>query len=360
MCPHYDWCGGCTMQDIEYYAQLSWKGRFVTDALARIGGASPPEAILHPSPRETQYRNRLTFTAVRLGGGRIKAGFHRLDAPGRIEDVDGRCVLPEPVISRVWDELRSRWGRQGARLPNGRRLRLTLRSVGEGDVLMFIEGGGGGGDAEALISEIPELQSIWHRRTGSDHEPRLLAGRPYLSESWHGEDVTVQPAGFLQVNRMAAERLHVHVIAECMPAGGKRVIDAYCGAGAVGRCLAREGALVVGIDADPEAGRMLESDEADGFQLLGGRVEDLISDVLPAEIVVLNPPRSGVRPQVIESLLRHPPELLLYVSCDPATLARDVRLLGASYEISGVHVFDLFPQTSRAETALTLARVEMA
>lgn len=358
MCPHYHWCGGCTMQHLEYSAQLSWKARFVTDALARIGGSSPPEATVHPSPRETRYRNRVTFTAVRLGGGRIKAGFHRLDAPGRIEDVDGRCVLPEPVISEVWDQLRARWGDQGERLPNGRRLRLTLRSVGEREVLMFVEGGGGGGDAEALISEIPELRSIWHRREGSQDEPRLLAGSQQLAESWHGAVVTVQPAGFLQVNRMAAEQLHAHVLTQCVPAGGKRVIDAYCGAGSVGRHLAREGAIVVGIDADPEAGRMLHRDGVEGFQLLVGTVEDLISGLLPAEIVVLNPPRSGVRPRVIEALLRNPPERILYVSCDPATLARDVGRLGASYQISRLHVFDLFPQTSRVETALTLDRVE--
>jgi len=356
VCPHYDRCGGCTMQHMEYDTALAWKGRFVMDALTRIGRRSPPPATIHPSPSQTQYRNRITFTVVRSGSGRITAGFHRLDEPGTIEDVDARCVLPEPVISEVWGQLRSCWGPGGARLPGGPRLRLTLRSIAERDVLMLVEGGDDDGDPEGLISDIPQLSSIWSQPQGADDRPVLLAGEQDLMEQWYGEDTMVRPAAFLQVNRGAAKMLHEHVLAQCMPATEKRVIDAYCGSGAVGRNLAREGATVTGIDADPEAGQMHGSDTIAGFRMLTGRVEDLIVGSLPADLVVLNPPRAGVRPPVIEALQKNPPARVVYVSCDPATLARDVRRLGPTYQISQIHVFDLFPQTSRVEAVLALDR----
>ena len=129
-CPLYDRCGGCALQHLGYTAQRHWKGRIVADALERLGGfdgVEPPEVV--PSPRELHYRDRLSFTLRRLRSGRVVAGFHQLHAAHRVLEVDDECLLGEPPLARTWSALRAVWGPGARRLPDGGRLRLTLRIV---------------------------------------------------------------------------------------------------------------------------------------------------------------------------------------------------------------------------------------
>lgn len=361
-CPHYARCGGCTLEHLDYPAQLRAKARLVGDALERIGGrAALPTVEVHPSSREVRYRNRVSFTLRRLPGG-VVAGFHELENPSRILDVDGRCLLPEEPIARVWDALRAAWGPGADRLPPGRELRLTLRSVAGGEVILLVEGGGGGGDsarssAQELVRAIAPLHAIWHREEGVDAGgATLLAGDGGLEEVWYGERYPVRPGAFLQVNREAAEDLHDLTLRELGAPRGRRVVDAYCGVGVYARRMARHGANAVGIELDPGAVEMARDRSVEGCEILQGRVEDRLSEVLPAELVVLNPPRAGVAAGVMETLSNAAPARIVYVSCDPATLARDVARLGADYGIGRIQLFDLFPQTAHVETVLTLDR----
>jgi 23S rRNA (uracil1939-C5)-methyltransferase len=389
LCPYYDRCGGCTLEHLTYEAQLREKGRMVVDALVRIGKRSDlPEPELHPSPRETRYRNRITVTLRRLRGRRVVAGFHELDAPDRILDVDGRCLLPEEPVARAWDGLRAAWGSAAERLPGGRELRLTLRAVEHEAVILLVEGGTGGGAAELILEEVPALRAIWARE--EDEEPILLAGEAEVEESWYGERVPVRPGAFLQVNRDAAAHLQDLVLREAGAPRGRTIVDAYCGFGLYGRRLARHGGRTVGIEADAGAVAMAGSRPVEGFTLLEGRVEDRIGEALPADLVILNPPRSGVADGVMERIgaggpaaaagsdaenapvgsdAEHAPagehappgdaapQRVIYVSCDPATLARDGARRGEEYRIARLQVVDLFPQTAHVETVLTLDRV---
>ena len=358
-CPHYELCGGCTLQHLTYPAQVKLKEKLVRDALERIGRVErlPPHSV-HPSPKETRYRNRVTLTLIRSPAGKVTAGFHRVETLGSIIDVDGRCLLPEEPIPDVWDGLREHWGAEASRLPRGTRLRLTLRVVGKSGVLLLIDGGEDSGDPEALISDVPGLHSIWHRRARSLGGPKLLAGEPRPWEVWHGERVEIGPASFLQINREAAEQLFSQVVAEAGPVRGKRVIDAYCGFGALGRRLALDGATVTGIEVDRQAVQASSKHAPPSFRILEGKVEELLPQVLPADLVVLNPPRIGVEPSVTECLKKARPDRIVYVSCDAPTLSRDVRRIGDSYRVSRLQVCDLFPQTSHTETVLTLERSE--
>ena len=374
-CPHYERCGGCTLEHLEYGAQLQAKSQLVTDALERIGGREElPEVEGYASPREFRYRNRVTFTLLRIASlpGGVVAGFHELERPGRIVDVDGRCLLPEEPVTRVWEGIRGAWGPAASRLPEGRELRLTLRGTAAGEVLLLVQGGGPDlGDPEALLGEVEGLVAIWHREgtgegtpdggteRGAD-EPRLLAGVGELEESWFGERYPVWPGVFLQANRDAAEILHELVLRELGAPKGRRVVDAYCGVGVYGRRMARHGAEVVGIEAAPQAVAVARERPVEGFQVVEGRVEDELSGLLPADLVILNPPRVGVADGVMQELARKGPERVVYVSCDPATLARDVARLGDGYRIRRIQAFDLFPQTSHVETVLTLDRREGA
>jgi len=143
------------------------------------------------------------------------------------------------------------------------------------------------------------------------------------------------------------------------PAPGQAV-DAYCGIGVYGRALARQGWRVQGIELDADACAGARHGAPAGFTVREGRVEEHLSDALPADLVVLNPPRAGLDERIPPVLTRHRPGRIVYVSCDPATLARDVGRLRGAYSVTGLSSFDLFPQTSHVETVAVLSTVEGA
>lgn len=355
-CPHYARCGGCSLEHLGYEAQLRAKSVIAAETLARVGGedVGPPRVI--PSPSEFRYRNRVTFTLRRTGGGRVVAGFHALEEPDRIVDLDGRCLLPEGAISEAWQALRVAWGEGASLLPRGRQLRLTLRTTASGDLALLIEGGQGDGDAGALLERVPGLRSVWRVEPGAT---RLLAGAAELLESWNGEEVRLRGGAFLQGNRAAAALLEAHVREIAGEVEGVRVVDAYCGVGLHARRLARAGARVVGIELD--AGAVAEARRAaPEAEFIAGPVEAHLGAQLPVGLVILNPPRTGISPEVAAALVGNPPTRLVYVSCNPATLARDLRRLAPALVLDGVLCFDLFPQTAHVETVARLRRQDAA
>lgn len=372
-CPFQSRCGSCPLEHLEYEAQLRAKRTMVVDALERIGGLETlPPVEVHPSPREFRYRNRVTFHLRRLRAGRVVAGFHELERPGRIVDVDGGCLLPEEPIARCWDELRELWGPRANRLPPGGSLRLTLRATSDGQVLLLVDGPGRKENPEGsqaprskvdleamkegaaeLVDRLPALAAVWWQDE-VEGGPVLLAGVEPVEEQWLGESYSIRPGAFLQVNREGAEILHDLVLRELGAPRGRRVVDAYCGAGVYGRRMARHGGLAVGIEADPGAAAMARQRAPDGFTVLEGLVEDRLPEALPADLVVLNPPRTGVAPEVAEALAASAPQRIVYVSCDAATLARDLVRLGSRYAPTRIQLVDLFPQTAHVETVLTL------
>jgi 23S rRNA (uracil1939-C5)-methyltransferase len=355
-CPFYAECGGCTLEHLRYEAQLRAKGRIVADALTRIGGiaAEPPEVV--PSPSEHRYRNRVSFALRRIGRGEVVAGFHALGDPDRIVDLDGRCLLPEEPIARVWDAIRAGWGPEARLLPSGDQLRLTLRGSAAGEVSLLVEGGFSPGRPQELIDAVPGLAAVWHRPGAAP--PSLVAGAPGLPETWGDETVELSGAAFLQVNRGAAALLEAHVLERVGDPAGLRVVDAYCGVGLHARRLARAGASVVGIELDPEAVAAARRGAPAGAVFVEGPVEALLPAHLPADLVILNPPRAGVAPEVAEALAATPPRRIVYVSCDPATLARDLKRLGERFRLESVRSFDLFPQTAHVETVVVLSSHE--
>ena len=349
-CPHYDRCGGCTLEHMVYEAQLEAKGRLVADALQRIGKLSvgPPEVV--PSPREFRYRNRVSFTLRRERGG-VVAGFHELDRPDRIFNVTEACLLPEEPVAEAWGALRQAWGEDAHRLPSGDELRLTLRGTRAGAVSLAIDGGYAPGRPEDLVQRVGLLEAVWHRPEGAG-EYRLLAGTG-VEDRWTDEELELSGDVFTQVNRDAAALLEEHVLHRLRETGPARLLDAYCGVGLYARRLEREGVDVVGIEAHPDAVRQARDAVGDA-RVLEGRVEDRIAEVLPVDAVILNPPRTGLDPAVVEALREQPPQTILYVSCDPATLARDLKRLGEDFRLTGIRAFDLFPQTAHVETVVEL------
>jgi 23S rRNA (uracil1939-C5)-methyltransferase len=371
-CPLYDRCGGCTVQHLTYEAQLAAKAHVVGEALRRIGAREVENPHVEPAVSEVAYRSRVTYTLRRRPGGGVLAGYHAVDRPERLVDIHDECLLPEPIIQKVWVALRGAWGEGAARLPAGESLRLTLRSA-EGGVVLTVDSdrGDGGvgatdGDPGGLVAEIPELLAIWRGRTGSA-SPRLLAGSPDTVTRWQGFSIPIRTSAFVQVNRAGADMLHEATLRELGAAPrGLRVVDAYCGSGVFGRRLAHHGARVIGIELDPEgaeAARLGEGDlerEGEGsFRVLEGPVEDRLQEALPADVVLVNPPRGGLHPRVPALLREARVPRILYVSCDPATLARDLERLGPGYALRVAKAFDLFPMTSHVETLVVLERADL-
>ncbi|MBR9990175.1 MAG: class I SAM-dependent RNA methyltransferase [Gemmatimonadetes bacterium] len=351
-CRFYARCGGCTLEHLSYEAQLSAKAGIVAAALTRIGGLTVTEPDVVASPRQLRYRNRVSFTLVRLRDGSVRAGFHELQRPDRVIDIDEACLMPEETVAHAWGGIRRAWGRGAARLPSGDRLRLTLRGTAGGRTSLLVQGGYSEGRPGELIERVESLDAIWHQPR-ADEPPILLAGMPEVTESWHGEDVQLGGALFLQVNREAAALLEDHVVELAGDVEDQIVVDAYCGVGLHARRFARAGARVYGIELDPhavsEARRAVHS-----ASFTAARVEDALPDMLPASLVILNPPRAGVDERALAALVETRPSRIIYISCDPATLARDLQRLTPAFDVRSVRCFDLFPQTAHVETVVEM------
>ena len=352
-CPHFGVCGGCAFQHVPYETQLTWKGRFVEDAFRRLGGVDLAEPVsVEPSPLAYEYRNRVTFTVAHRGG-RIHAGLRQASRPGRVVDVES-CLLAHPAVSDVWPRLREALVRSRALKP-GKVARVTVRRVTDGVVLVWAPECPGGDPG--VFSAIEGVVEVWEDgRRG----PRRLHGDRETTETWFGEEIEVPGPAFTQVNDAAGHHL-LQAVVEAVVAGvgdpeGKQVVDAYAGISVTGRRIAALGGHVVAIEREHWAVEAARRNAAGAFEAREGPVEALLDGALPADLVILNPPRSGVTEDVTKCLAEKGPATILYVSCDPATLARDVARLADAYSVGSVRAFDLFPQTPHVEVLVALKR----
>jgi 23S rRNA (uracil1939-C5)-methyltransferase len=357
-CPYYHECGGCQLQHLNYDAQLSIKPAIVADSLRRLGRFEIDTPEIVPSPHEFGYRNRITLVLQRHGD-EITVGYHAFDDPSRLVAVD-RCPLAEQSINDVWSALPGLLDRIGASVPRDAEWRLTFRASSEGRVGLAIEGANRPGDIDRSVLEgliEKGLVAVW--MVNDEGWIIAHAGTETLGERWGSYEIPLAGTAFLQVNRDAAARLGTYVHEQCGVTAGARVVDAYCGFGLRAFELAQSGTSVVGIDSDRHAIRAAsEIGVASGLSVrfIANRVERVLMQELPADTVILNPPRGGVANEVVDALLRRPPGRIVYVSCDPATLARDLKGLATGFALDAVKAYDLFPQTAHVETVVTLVR----
>ena len=356
-CPYYAGCGGCQLQHLEREAQLEAKRRAVRDALQRIGGREVEVAPTADPGPPFGYRNRITLT-LRRRDAEVVAGYHRWDEPEELVDVE-RCPLAEDPVNRAWEELRSGWGKAASRLPGGEELRLTVRGGRSGDVALLVEGGTGEGDPAELAAGITDLAGLWS--VGSSARVRVLHGRDTLPDRWEGVDLDLRPKAFTQVNREVAAAMEEHLdgLLDVARGGltGRRVLDLYAGVGLRALRWAEAGAEAVACEREPAAvrtGRAAAAERSAVVTFRLGDVETHLADLLPADVVVVNPPRAGLAEVVAAQLASAELATIVYVSCDPATLARDLKRLGSRWRVTSVQPFDAFPQTAHVETVVRL------
>lgn len=340
-CPHYtrERCGGCQIQHMQYVAQLDAKQRIITDAMARIGkrDVTPPEVV--PSSDEWRYRTKLTLAMKRRPGGWI-AGLHPYDDPGRVFAL-ADCPITDGRVVAAWREVM----RASELFPDTTALRGSVRWTDDGPIFVLV-GATRWSDHARFFEAVPTLAALYWEPEGASR--KLLGDRRVRA---------TPAASFAQVNPAVAAVLREHVLGIVRSFRPATVIDAYSGAGDLAVSLAATGVTVVAVELDRDAAQWAEQRLAPPSRSIVGRVEDVLPRLAPADVVVVNPPRSGLHADVTEALAEmHGVKGIVYVSCDPATLARDIARM-PGYSIASIRAFDMFPQTSHVETVCVLTPV---
>jgi len=341
-CPHYtiDRCGGCQIQHLSYDAQLAAKSVIIGDALRRIGKRTIDNPSVTASEVPWRYRRKLTLHLRRGSNGWI-AGLHPYDDATAVFDLSD-CPITDERVLAIWSELRPAFDL----LPRERALRCAVRLLEDG-ASATVEGGTSWPTADRFFAATPSLTELWWKSESS--APRCVATRTSGVRAG---------ASFAQVNAGVATQLRAHLLERVRSFSPSRVIDGYAGTGATTLPLVADGRTVVAIEWDRAAVEQLRAKLSPPSSALAGRVEDHLATALPADVVLLNPPRTGVDAKVTAALqqVERPPRGLFYVSCDPATLARDLARL-PRYALTHVRAFDMFPQTAHVETVCELVPV---
>ena len=354
-CPHRPACPGCPLAEAPYADQLAQKTARVRRAFAAYAHLPEPAEVL-PSAHEVGYRHRLKLP-VHVDGNDVAIGLY--DASGtRVLDTPD-CPVLEPGLRVALDQVRA-WA-HGRRDLHSVDLRRSHDSGGLQIVLATRDGEvpGGRKGLQALTAAVPGLRSVAVSRADPEGKrvmgtsPRVVWGEPVLEEAVGDTRYRLHPGAFFQVDPRQAERLHTLVRTAVGEA--RTILDLYSGVGAYALMLAPGRQRVVAVEEVPQAAQAARELAPRNMQVITSRVEDLVVNE-PFDVVVLNPARRGADPAVLAraaSLARH----MVYVSCGPETLARDLDCLAAhGMRPTSVQPIDLFPQTPEVETVVALTR----
>jgi 23S rRNA (uracil1939-C5)-methyltransferase len=343
-CPHYtrDRCGGCQLQHMTYDSQLVAKQLIIRDSLQRIGKREIEPPPIERSPKEWRYRTKLTL-AMRRRGARWIAGLHPYDDPVRVFPLSD-CPITDRSVVAAWHEVMQ----ADAYFPDASELRGSIRKTSGGPTLVMM-GGDSWAARDQFAAAVPSLSAVWW--IPSEDKPRRLVYDKRADKS--------PSASFAQVNTEMADVLRGYVIQRASSDAPRTAVDAYAGAGDVAIALSNAGVSVTAIELDADASEYSASKLRHPSSAVRGRVEDALAAALPADLVILNPPRAGVDARVTETLETNSGAIrkLIYVSCNPATLARDLSRL-PGYTVESLRAFDMFPQTAHVETVCELRPVQ--
>jgi len=343
-CPHYerDHCGGCQLQHLTYDAQLAAKRAIVGDALRRIGKFDLPDPELVEATEEWRYAAKIEMAVGRSGGraGGMTIGLRPYDRPNGVFPL-ADCHITDHRLMELWRELRQRLELLPPRLA-----KLTLRLDRDGQRHLIAETAGEPWlDAERLRAALPDGTSVicWWKPV--DGAARVVAG-----------PATGFPAVALERTNPEMDRLARRWAAEQLgDIRGQAVWDLYGGVGDTAVLLAERGAQVVSVDADEAAiDWARKRTTAIPVRFIAAHAEDILPTLPLPQGVVVQPPQEGLHWNVTLRLTGAPVPHLAYVSCDPATLARDLNRLAAVYRLVAVRAFDVFPQTAGVETVAVL------
>lgn len=377
-CPLANPCGGCQVQHIDYREQLRIKTRTVEEALRRIGKLEG--VTVHPALGMADpwgYRNKAQFP-VGIEDGRVVAGCYAAGTH-RIVDVD-ECLIQHPASNRVLTKIKELAPRYGVKVYNEATGEGLLRHVlvrvsqktGESMAVLVTNGRHipkAREFATELMEAVPGLESVVQnineRRTNVvlGEDSRVIAGRATLTDYIGDLRFEISARSFFQVNPQQTEVLYGKAVEYAGLTGRETVIDAYCGIGTISLFLARRAARVYGIEVVPEAiedaRRNAWLNDVGNAEFLAGEVEEVLPDLaargVRPDVVVVDPPRKGCEASVLETFVAMEPRRIVYVSCNPATMARDLAFLNErGYRPVEVQPVDMFPHTAHVECVVKL------
>ena len=380
-CKHYPACGGCRFQDLAYDVQLEQKQAWVRDALVRLGGvADPPlDEILPCEPDVFHYRNKMEYSFAPGPEGPV-LGLHKAGRWDEVIDTE-ECWLTTDVGNGIRDAVRA-WAREEG-LPaysqednTGYLRHLVIRegrNTGQALVQLVTAPGEkfDQGYFVDVLRRFPEVRSVHWSINDTPAEVTNLPTRLLWGEEWIEErlcDLTfrVRPNAFLQTNTAMAEKLYALARDAAKLSGDETVWDLYCGIGTIGLSLAKDALTVWGIEVSEESvACALENAELNvitNAAFFAGNVGQVVEELLersgPPDVVVVDPPRAGLAGKALKRLGAIGAPRLVYVSCNPTTLAGDVKVLREEYgyELLGARPVDMFPHTPHVETVALLER----
>lgn len=379
LCPYAKACGGCDFWHITYEAELKIKAQRVLDALNRLGGQALTEMPITGAETCQAYRNKAQFP-VAIGKKTVEAGFYKKGTHDLIS-ID-RCLIQPELADRAKAAVLA-WAREYRISPydegthTGLLRHIFVRAAaatGELLVCLVVNGEKLPREKEliaALREKLPRLRSLainTNTRKGNailGEKTRTLWGADYIEDILCGLRFRISPRSFYQVNRDQAERLYQKAIAAAELTGQETVLDLYCGTGTITLCLAQRAKKAIGVEIveaaivdAKENARRNGIENVEFFCADAGQAAQKFSEEgIRPDVIVVDPPRKGLSPDVIGAIEKMAPQKVVYVSCDPATLARDAKLLCEKrYVMSHAEAVDMFPRCSHVESIVCLAR----
>ena len=393
-CQHFGVCGGCKWQHLPYEEQLRYKQQQVEDSLTRIGKVELPAITpIMGAPQTTFYRNKMEYTfsdkrwltneEVRSSQefGQMNAlGFHIPGMYDKVLDIQ-KCWLQDDLANRIRNSVRGYCLEHGysffdLRNQGGLMRTLLIRnsSIGEWMVIVvFFED-----DREKierlmgyLASEFPQITSLLYiinqkaNDTITDQEVLVWKGRDHIIEEMEGLQFRIGPKSFYQTNSEQAHHLYEVARSFAQLTGEERVYDLYTGTGTIANFVARNAKEVIGIEyveeaiADAKINAQINGIENTRFyagDMKNVLTEEFIAEHGSPDVVITDPPRAGMHDDVVQAILLAAPKRIVYVSCNPATQARDLNLLDTAYQVTRVQPVDMFPHTHHVENVVLLEK----
>ena len=396
-CKHFGVCGGCKWQCLPYEEQLRFKQKQVWDNLTRIGKIELPEMMpILGSKHVARYRNKLEFgfsnkkwlTSEQVASGvqfdcMDAVGFHIPGAFDKILDIE-ECHLMDDINNRLRNGIRAYALAHGLtffdlRQQTGLLRNMMIRTSATGEIMLLMQFCMRGADDEAqakallehLHATFPEVTSLLYvnntkcNDTIGDLDVQTFAGTPFIYETMEGLRFKVGPKSFYQTNTEQAYELYKVARNFAALTGDELVYDLYTGTGTIANFVARQARQVVGIEYVPEAIEDAKVNAAlnglDNTLFYAGDMKDILTTGFierhgKPDVIITDPPRAGMHADVVNAILFAAPRRIVYVSCNPATQARDLALFDTDYRVTKVQPVDMFPQTHHVENVVCLER----
>ena len=394
MCEHFGVCGGCKFQHIPYNYQLQFKQQQVTDALERIGKIELPKINdILGSAETTHYRNKLEFTFSnkswltfeQLNSGeefsdRDAVGFHIPGAFDKVLNIN-KCWLQDDISNEMRNFIRDYAKSKGYTFYDIRNnvglMRMMMVRITSGGEIMLVVVFGENDDAavkdvmNAVAEKFPQITSLMHvvntklNDSLGDQVFVLDKGKEYIEEEMEGLKFRIGPKSFYQTNSRQAYELYKVTRGMAKLTGDELVYDLYTGTGTIANFVARQAKKVIGIEYVPEAIEDAKlNSKVNGIEntlFYAGDMKDILTNDFVSkhgtpDVMIIDPPRAGMHEDVVGVIMNAEPKRIVYVSCNPATQARDLAMLDAKYKVVEVQPVDMFPHTQHVENVVGLER----